>query len=100
LGIFAPGDDGDGPAQETDGLGSGGATEFYSLFRDAQQAVNMRGADFLEFAGNPVGPMVFFQPDEVKIVSEEGGEAFSTGPVEVFPQEFEFSRDFGVIVRG
>jgi hypothetical protein len=53
---------------------------------------------FFEFGGGRVGHTVCFsQPDEVKVLSEEGGEQFSAGPVEVFPQQFEHSGDRGVI---
>jgi hypothetical protein len=59
----------------------------------------VRGLIFFEFAGGRIGHMVFFsQADEVKVPHEEGGEQFSAGPVEVFPQQFGRFRDRGIIV--
>ncbi|MDR0722980.1 MAG: hypothetical protein LBF75_09375, partial [Treponema sp.] len=43
------------------------------------------GADFFEFVGDRIGPMVLFsQPDEVKVLPEEGGKPFSAGSLKCF----------------
>jgi hypothetical protein len=88
-GVLEPGEDRDGAA---DGLGTRSAADFHPLFRLSQEAVDGTGLIFFEFAGGRIGyAVVFFQP-------EEGGEEFSTGPVEVFPQQFEHIGEGGVII--
>jgi hypothetical protein len=63
-----------------------------------QEAADGTGTDFFEFTGGRIGHGVFFsEPDEVKILSEEGGGQFSAGPVEVFPEQFEHNGCWGII---
>jgi hypothetical protein len=74
LGVLEPSKEGDGAVEEADGLGSRWSAGFHLLVGLSQEPV-WWWADFFEFVGDRIGrPMVlFFQPDEVKVLPEEGG---------------------------
>jgi hypothetical protein len=103
-GVFKPSHDGDGAVEVVDGLGSRSSPDFHLLFGLSQESVNGAGAVFFELSGKRISHVVLFsQSDEVKVLPEEGGEQLrpfgpTTGPVEVFPQQFEHFCDCSVIV--
>jgi hypothetical protein len=85
LGILEPGKDGDGAAEEVDGLGAGGSADFHLLFGFSQEPVNGAGTDIPEFISDHIGHGVYVSPpDEVKVQAEEGGEDFPQGQLKFF----------------
>ncbi|MDR2448172.1 MAG: hypothetical protein LBD58_12945 [Treponema sp.] len=98
-GVLEPSDDRDGAVEEPDGLGARCAADFHALFGFSRESADGAGAGFFfEFVGGRIGHGAFFsEPDKAKVQPEKGGEQFSAGPVEVFPEQFGHSGGGGVI---